>query len=282
MSFAVSVILALGIFLILVSLWGFYVSIRPPKIISHINPNDLAMEYEDVYFRTEDNINLRGWWIPKNNGLGEKTIVLLHGYPADKGDILPAFSFLHDGYNLFLFDFRYLGQSGGRYSTAGVLEQEDLLAALRYLKSRGINETGVWGFSMGAAVALVIASDVHEIKAIVSEASYASLDLMTRELYQIYGIRRSLGFLTGFWAKLFLGVDVKKAEPVDAVKKLSIPILIIHSTDDATIPFEHALMLKESLVHNTRAEFWFKDNLAHGSFGKDYQKRVTDFFAKNL
>jgi dienelactone hydrolase len=38
----------------------------------------------------------------------------------------------------------------GNYSTAGATEVEDLLAALRFLKGRGIKEVGVWGFSMGA------------------------------------------------------------------------------------------------------------------------------------
>ena len=36
--------------LIIISLWGFYSSIRPPKIISSVTPRDLKMNYEDVSF----------------------------------------------------------------------------------------------------------------------------------------------------------------------------------------------------------------------------------------
>ena len=102
-----------------------------------------------------------------------------------------------------LFDFRYLGQSEGRYSTAGVKETEDLRAAINFLKSRGVNEVGVWGFSMGGAVALATAVMVPEIKVIISESSYASLDLMALELYRIPLLEYPLAKLTLFGQNYF-------------------------------------------------------------------------------
>jgi len=48
------------------------------------------------------------------------------------------------------------------------------------------------------------------------------------------------------------------------------------------ITFQHALLLQEALKNNTKAEFWFRDNLFHGQLGPDYQKRIGDFFAANL
>ena len=50
--------------LIIISLWGFYSSIRPPKIISSLTPRDLKMNYEDVSFKTADGLTLWGWYIP--------------------------------------------------------------------------------------------------------------------------------------------------------------------------------------------------------------------------
>jgi pimeloyl-ACP methyl ester carboxylesterase len=97
-------------FLVVISLWGFYSSIRPPKILSSLTPRDLKMGYENASFRTADGLTLRGWYIPTARRT-EKTLILLHGYPADKGDILPALAFLHEDFNLLLFDFRYLGKS---------------------------------------------------------------------------------------------------------------------------------------------------------------------------
>jgi dipeptidyl aminopeptidase/acylaminoacyl peptidase len=268
-------------FLFVISLWGFYASIRPPKIISPLTPRHLNMGYEDVSFQTADGLTLRGWHIPSARAT-EKTLVLLHGYPADKGDILPALAFLHQDYNLLLFDFRYLGASEGSYSSAGAKEVEDLLAAIRFLKTRGTKEVGVWGFSMGGAVALMAVAKAPEIKAVVSESSYASLAQMAFELFRLPLVNYPIAYLVRFWAKLFLGIDLTDVSPAERVRNTTIPILLIHSADDAVIPFSHAQSLQEALANNRRAEFWFHEGFGHGQLGSDYQSKVRDFFHKNL
>ena len=267
--------------LIIISLWGFYSSIRPPKIISSVTPRDLKMNYEDVSFRTADGLTLRGWYIPAAQRT-EKTLILLHGYPADKGNILPALSFLHEDFNLLLFDFRYLGKSEGSYSTAGAKEVEDLLAAIQFLKSRGVREVGVWGFSMGGAVALMAIEKAPEIRVVISESSYASLAEMTFELLRIPGLNYPIAYLVSVWAKLFLGIDVTEASPADRIRNTKIPILLIHSSADAVIPFSHALSLQQALAKNPNAEFWFHEEYAHGQLALDYRNRVREFFLKHL
>jgi uncharacterized protein len=267
--------------LIVISLWGFYTSIRPPKIISSISPRDLKMDFEDVSFRTADGLALRGWYIPSVKRT-EKTVILLHGYPADKGNILPALAFLHDDFNLLLFDFRYLGKSEGSYSTAGAKEVEDLLAAIQFLKGRGITKVGVWGFSMGGAVALMAIQKASQIRAVISESSYASLSGMTFELLRIPVLNYPIAYLVGLWAKLFLGIDVRDASPADRIRNTTIPILLIHSSADAVIPFSHARLLRQALAKNPNAEFWFHEDFAHGQQAVDYRARIRDFFLKHL
>ena len=274
------VIIALGFFFV-TSLWGFYISIRPPRIVSSLTPKNLQLDYENVWFKTSDRLTLSGWFIPGKTAT-KKTLILLHGYPADKGDILPALSFLQKDYNLFLFDFRYLGESEGKYSTAGANEVEDLLAAIQFLKTKGIEEVGVWGFSMGGAVALMSIKKAPEIKAVVSEASYASLAQMAAELFKIPGLRYPLAYLIGLWARIFLGIDLSNISPVKAVQNTTIPLLLIHSSTDAVIPFSHAQSLQKALGDNPRAEFWFHTGLAHGELDTEYQKRVADFFQRHL
>ena len=269
-------------FFLFTSLLAFFTYTRPTKIVSGIVPKDLGLQYEEVSFVTTDNIRLHGWFIPSAKQTNVKTIIALHGWPADKGDILPIVSFLSEEYNLLLFDFRYLGKSEGTYSTLGAKEREDLLAAVRYLSSRGIQEVGVWGFSMGGAVAFMTATQATEIKAIIAEASYARLSLMTPEVFRIPVARHALGWFVGLWARIFLGIDIEKVAPVESVKHLKIPILLIHSMDDQVIPFSHAQLLQEALQRNPNAEFWFQENLFHGQFSPEYQERITDFFARSL
>ncbi len=294
------ILLLIIFFFLFTSLWGFYSSIRPPKIISTITPKDMGLNYEEVSFTTADGIKLAGWFIPlevRAKGTADatgvlpltgfipssaKTIILLHGYPADKGNILPAFSFLNKNYNLLLFDFRYLGQSEGNYTTAGAKEVEDLLAAIRFLKTKDINQVGVWGFSMGGAVALMTAPIAPEIKAIVAESSYASLDLMALELYRIPILKYPIAYLTGFWAKIFLGIDLKKVSPAESAKNITIPVLIVHSKNDIVIPFRSALLIQEALKNNMRTEFWLEENIPHGQFSEIYEEKIGEFFGKNL
>jgi fermentation-respiration switch protein FrsA (DUF1100 family) len=268
-------------FLIVTSLWGFYSSIRPPKIISSITPRDLKMNYEDVSFQTTDGLTLRGWYIPAARKT-EKTLILLHGYPADKGDILPVLAFLHEDFNLLLFDFRYLGQSEGSYSTAGAKEVEDLLGAIQFVKSRGVREVGVWGFSMGGAVALMAIEKAPEIRAVIAESSYASLAQMALQLFRVPFINYPIAYLIGFWAKLFIGIDVREVSPAERVRHTTIPILLTHSSADAVIPISHAKLLQEALAKNPRAEFWFTEDSAHGQLATDYRNRVRGFFLKHL
>jgi uncharacterized protein len=275
------IVLIVSALLILASAWLFYISIRPPKIVSSITPGDLNMPYEQVSFPTVDGLTLRGWFVPSEKKAA-KTLILLHGYPADKGNILPALAFLHADFNLLLFDFRYLGESEGSYSTAGAKEVEDLLAAIRFLKSRGIEEVGVWGFSMGGAVGLMTIDKAPEIRAVVSESSYASLTEMALQLFRVPLLNYPMAYLIGFWAKLFLGIDVSDVSPAEKIRNTTVPILITHSSTDAVVPFSQAKTLQEALVNNPRAEFWFNDDFAHGQMGSDYQSRVRHFFQKNL
>ena len=81
---------------------------------------------------------------------------------------------------------------------------------------------------------------------------------------------------------MFLGINIKDVSPIEAAKKLTIPIFLIHSTNDQVIPFKHAQILKEALKDNSKAEFWFQENLVHGELGGEYQKRIEDFFGRNL
>ena len=275
------IVVIVSALLVLASVWLFYISIRPPKIVSSITPRDLTLPYEHVSFTTADGITLRGWFIPSGNK-ADKTLILLHGYPADKGNILPALAFLHGDFNLLLFDFRYLGESEGNYSTAGAKEVEDLLAAIRFLEGRGIKEVGIWGFSMGGAVGLMAIDKAPEIRAVVSESSYASLADMALQLFRIPLLNYPIAYLIGFWANLFLGIDLREVSPAEKIRDTSVPILITHSSSDAVIPFSQAKTLQQALVNNPRAEFWFNEEFAHGQMGSDYQSRVRNFFQKNL
>ena len=274
-------IFSLFAFFIFFSLFGFYWAIRPVKLSSAVTPKDFGIPYENISFRTSDNIRIHGWFIPSSTST-KKTVILLHGYPANKNDILPAMIFLHSKFNLLLFDFRYFGESEGYYSTAGIKEVNDLLAAIQYLKSRDIDEAGIWGFSMGAAVALMTAPKTSAIKAIVAESPYARLDWMTYDYYRLPLLQYPLGELTRLWGILFFGYDLKRISPANSARDLTIPILLIHSKQDTVVPYKHGELLQEEMKNNPNLQVILLENIKHGQSVLNHKKIIMEFFEKNL
>lgn len=263
-----------------------YSYIHPPRIPIDKTPTDFGMNYENVNFRTSDNVEIRGWFIPAKEK-GKPTIIFCHGYPANRLEVLNRAEFFYQKYNLLLFDFRGLGESGGFYSSFGVYEQRDLIAAINYLKKRDdISEKiGIFGFSMGGAVTLMAASNFpKEVKAIVVESPYSSLEGIIHFTFRQKIWQEITAQIAVQMARLFLRINIKNFSPVEAVKSIKIPLLIIHSRDDRQIPFEDSKRIFESA--NEPKFFWAPLNSDHGRIVVDYKieykRRMEEFFTKYL
>ncbi|HEU5281580.1 MAG TPA: alpha/beta fold hydrolase [Gammaproteobacteria bacterium] len=277
LKLSLSIITLLFGILMLDSFIGFYLGIRPFKVNSTLTPKDFNVPYERVTFLTQDHLKLSGWFIPNKNPKAP-TIIVCHGYPADKGNILPSTLFLHQDYQLFYFDFRYLGESEGSYSTIGKNEVDDLLAAITFLKSRGIQQVGVWGYSLGGVVALLTAPKTPAIKAIVAQAPYARLDWVAEDNYHPPYLNKVLGELTRFWAWLFLGYDINKVNPALTASHIAVPTLIIHSKTDHLISLKHATLFQAAANHNPMLNPMVVDYAMHGEHFQGYETMITHFF----
>ena len=65
---------------------------------------------------------------------GAPVIILTHGTPGNRLSMLQRAAFLYKhGYNVLLFDFQSYGLSQGVMSTLGMVESEDILAAISFL-----------------------------------------------------------------------------------------------------------------------------------------------------
>ncbi len=259
----------------------------PPKIESTKTPADFGIAFSEVRFTTQDGIELAGWFIPRDNVSVEEiasqpTIILLHGWPADKGNILPLFTEMVGDYNLFLFDFRGLGESEDTLSTVGVRERKDLVAALDFLEEEyRITEVGVWGFSVGGAVALMTAPSDKRIKAVFSDSAYASLSDMSYELYRVPYLKYPLGEITALYLRLIWKVNIKDAAPEERVSEIEVPLFLTHSKDDEVIPFSHGERLMEKVEGRENVTTWISPG-KHGFIDPAYIKRVDDFFKNYL
>lgn len=272
------------------SLYFLYVYIHPHRFISGFVPKDLGLEYEDIILKTKDGIKLAAWFIPQKNNnksrtfekVRDKAIIVCHGYPADKGNVLGIAAFLAPRYNLLLFDFRAMGKSQGKFTTGGWKEREDFLAAIRFLKERGFSNIGAFGFSMGAAVILMTNSP--DIKAIVSDSCYVSLDSILNLIFKNFGI---FGYpfvkMMKLWARLFFKIDIDRASPLIYISQIKNPIFLIHSQKDSQIPLAHVQLLHKE---NPQSQLWIIPDAEHGgglaSRQQEYQEKVLKFFSNYL
>ncbi len=269
--------------IILVSALQFLLAIRPLSIHSNIGPSYFKLLHEAVTFVTNDGLKLKGWFIP---GRGAKaTVIVTHGYPADKGDLLPLAIFLHPQYNILLFDFRYFGESEGAITTVGYREQEDVRAAIRYLKHRGEKRIGGLGFSLGAAVLLMIQDP--DLQAVVADSSFADVDRMLEVVYRFLpgATKDPFVWTTRLYSRLFLDIDPRDISPLRAIRERTRPVLIIHGALDDQIPVEHARLLYEAAPRGL-AELWIVPDADHGQtyarMPMAYQEKVLSFFDRHL
>ncbi|KKS38354.1 MAG: hypothetical protein A3G49_05970 [Candidatus Sungbacteria bacterium RIFCSPLOWO2_12_FULL_41_11] len=299
MQRAILYIVTFAIGFLLVSLWSFYLVIRPPKIILQRTPADYGLPAEDIILTTQDGLKLSGWFIQglalKNSmlSIGKPAIVLIHGYPAEKSDMLSIAKNLWPDFSLLIYDQRYFGKSEGRYTTLGVKERLDLKSALDFLESRGFSakdepasggkKIGVFGFSLGGAVGIITAAEDQRISAIASYAAFSNLKILGEETYShLWPLNKPLVQLMLFWSRLLFGESIADISPENAATKLTIPVFIVHSREDEQISFGHAEKLKEKLKENPQAEFYFIESGLHGELPIDFDSRLKDFFQRAL
>ncbi|MEK7582101.1 MAG: alpha/beta fold hydrolase [Patescibacteria group bacterium] len=262
-----------------ISLWSTWLVTHPTRIESRLTPKNYNLPFEDVVLTTKDGVSIAGWFIPTPISQ-KRALIILHGYPAEKGDMLSIANTLHPDFNILLIDFRYFGKSGGSFTTLGTKERLDLETAIDFFESRGFKKVGVLGFSFGGATAIIQTEQDSRITAVVSYASFADLTLLGKDAYaRLPVIREILVPLMKLWAKLLWDIDTTLSPKV-AAQNLSTPILIIHTKPDEQIPFHHAEILKDALQNNKRAEFYFPEVGRHGELPADFEQRAKTFFLK--
>lgn len=276
-------ILYLSLFLggfIAVSLLSFFLAIRPPRIEGGAEPESFGLRAEEITLTAPDGTALSAWWIP---GETKHTVIFLHGYPADKSDMLSLAAPLAPDFSLLLLDLRYFGKSGGSFTTLGLKERRDMKAAVDFLKKKGVAHIGVFGFSLGGATAILAAAEDPRIEAVATYAAFSRLRRIAHESYGTLGpLKYPLVFLMELWARILFGASLSDVAPEDAARLLTIPVFVIHGREDEQISFIHAEHLTESLRANPRAELYLFDKGLHGELPFDFSLRLKQFFEKSL
>ncbi len=265
---------------LLASLVGFWLAVRPPRMVVPLRPEDYRFAVERVTIRADDGVALAGWYAPRR---GAPAIVLLHGYPTEKADLLPLATALAPQFATLLVDQRYFGDSGGLATTLGFRERSDLKCVVDFLEARGAPAIGVFGLSLGGAVALLTAAEDPRIRAVAAYAPFSDLRVLARELYGWMWLAR-YPFVEAMllWSRVLLGGDITRPTPAEAAARLTVPVLLVHSRQDEQISFHHAERLRAALAGNPRAEFEFPDRGRHGELPIGFEGRLARFFRRAL
>lgn len=267
-------------FILIVSAFQFFISIHPPRFYDRDIPSNYGLVYENIAIITSDKIKLEAWLISSKEA--NATIIIGHGYPFNKGNILPVALFLYPDYNLLFYDHRYFGESQGRITTAGFKEAEDVRAAIAFVNEQFPEQPiALYGFSLSAAAMLM---SKEKVAAIISDSAYADLERMVKQVYFLFGpLKWPFVAATNVIVKLVFGIYPKEISPAAAIKNSNIPILAIHGGKDSQIPVENAYALKKS---NPGIELWIVQGADHGQayalYKEEYERRVKDFLKENI
>jgi fermentation-respiration switch protein FrsA (DUF1100 family) len=186
-------------------------------------PKDAGLDYETVWLTAEDGVRLEAWYVPAPAARG--AALLAHGNAGNIAHRVDyALLFHRLGYSLLLFEYRGYGRSEGKPSEEGTYA--DARAAWRHLVTeRGFPPERIVlvGESLGGAVVARLAADERP-GALVLASSFVSVPELAAELYPWLPARR----LTRY-----------RYDTLEALERVSCPVLIAHSRQDDIVPFRH-------------------------------------------
>jgi fermentation-respiration switch protein FrsA (DUF1100 family) len=250
------------------------------------SPAEYGLAFEEVAFQAADDLMLRGWWIPVTGS--DRAVVIMHGHGGSMDwDVHRAPALQAAGFNVLLFDFRAHGRSEGKTVSFGYLERQDVLAAVEFLRGRGMRRIGLLGFSFGGIAAMLAAPICPDIAAVVTDGGPARMRSAIAARGVELGAPRwlsvPLAWLIVAMASLRLRANLFHYEPVRWVGRISPrPILLIHAGQDQYLPDFDDLYA----AARPPKEVWCVPEAGHTKVSEvlpeEFQRRVIEFFNQHL
>lgn len=223
-------------------------------VLGRLGPSDLGLESQDVSFvvhdaRTGRSLSLAGWWIPCPSS--DRTVLLIHGYSDAKvGAIAWAPMWRELGWNILAIDLRAHGQSQGTQTTAGFFEREDVDQVLNQARARWPQHMQLlvlFGVSLGAAVASAVAARRTDLNGVILESCFADYRHAVRAHGEQLGMPLpSLQPLAIQLAEWISGADFQAVRPLDTIRRITCPVLLIFSKTDPFVPESDMIALEQS------------------------------------
>ena len=235
-------------------------------------PADVQLHYEDVRIPVGrgDAATLHGWWLqsPDPNALA---VLYLHGNDLNLGGNVEHVAALRRlGFSVLAVDYRGYGKSDGAFPSEAQL-YDDAEAAWDHLIAQRRVDPGrafIYGHSMGGAVAIELALRRPDAAGVIVESAFTSMPDVARLHYWMF----PAGWLLN-----------QRFDALARAPRLSVPVLFIHGTADAEVPYT----MSERLFAVTRGSKTLtlipggghEDSASAG--GMLYRRAVLDFARAN-
>ncbi len=223
-------------------------SIHPERCSYTQTPKDYNMNYKEEKITTPDGIILDVWISVPDKITNNNLFIIMHGYTSCKSSpgILKIASALYNrGYVVVLFDFRAHGKSGGETTTIGPKETIDANTVIRYVSKLFPDyKINLIGYSMGAAVAIVVASNNTLVNSVVADSPYYRLeDVIPRWIESMTPFPAWYGKLIGVYGKIMAKVDLNFGPSY--VQSLDKPLTVFYGTEDPLVTQEEMREIAE-------------------------------------
>ena len=247
-----------------------------------------AVPFERVFTKSFDGLTLTARYIHVKDGAPLQ--IQCHGYRGNPvrdfcgGNKLAR----NNGHNSLVIEQRAHLDSGGNVISFGVNERKDVLSWIEYAVNRFGDDVQIIlsGVSMGAATVLMASEYNHKnVKCVVADCPYSAPHDIIKSVSKSMGFPAFIAMpLAHLGAFLFGHFRLGSASCVEAVKKTTHPILLIHGESDDFVPCAMSREIRGACKSEVRFET-FPDAGHALSFIKDFDryKRVCqEFFSAHL
>jgi fermentation-respiration switch protein FrsA (DUF1100 family) len=227
------------------------------------DPEAFGLPAADSWFKSEDGVDLHGWWVPHPAARG--TLLYCHGNTGSIAHRIGVFLLLRRlRVNLFAFDYRGYGRSAGEPTESGLYldiraAYEHLTAALQQPSSELI----LFGHSLGGAVAIDCALS-RPVAGLVVQSSFTHIRDAARAMFPTLPVHLAA-------RRQFCSVE--------KVAQLAVPKLFVHGEADETVPLELGKQLFEAA--SEPKDFYLVPRAGHNDLhrhgGKRYLRRLSRF-----
>lgn len=269
------------------TLWAVgYALSRPARARLDMPPSDLGAEVVQIQRGTGP--PLAGWLARGRQGYG--AVLLLHPLRGNRASMVGRARFLHRaGYTVLLIDLPAHGESAGDRITFGARESDGARAALGYLRRAAPGERlGALGASLGGASLLLGVGEpaANAADAVVLEEVYPTIGeaVADRLRIRVGVLGPPLAPLLTWQLRPQLGVRAEELRPIDRVRALRVPVLVVAGEAD-----RHTTLVESRRLFAAAPEpkaLWVVPRAQHGdlyaSAPAEYERRILAFFGQYL